>query len=61
MRQVKFKENFNIAVGDAGTNTAMLDAAVPFIAVRNHNKQFDYATNIYNHVKMNTRDDFKSI
>lgn len=40
-------KGFNIAVGDAENNTAMLDAAVPFITVRNRNKQFDYATNIY--------------
>lgn len=40
-------KGFNIAVGDASGNTAMLDAAVPFIAVSNRNKKFDYATNLY--------------
>jgi predicted choloylglycine hydrolase len=40
-------KGFNIAVGDAENNTAMLDAAVPFIAVSARNKKFDYATNIY--------------
>jgi len=40
-------KGFNIAAGDASGNTVMLDAAVPFIAVFNHNKKFDYATNIY--------------
>jgi hypothetical protein len=40
-------KGFNIAVGDAEGNTAMLDAAVPFIAVSGRNKKFDYATNIY--------------
>ena len=40
-------KGFNIAVGDNKGDTVMLDAAVPFIVVRNRNKQFDYATNIY--------------
>jgi len=40
-------KGFNIALGDRSGGTAMLDVAVPFIAVRNRNKQFDYATNIY--------------
>jgi predicted choloylglycine hydrolase len=41
-------KGFNIAMGDKYGETVMLDAAVPFVAVRNRNKQFDYATNIYN-------------
>jgi predicted choloylglycine hydrolase len=40
-------KGLNIAVGDAQGSTAMLDAAVPFIAVYNRNKKFDYATNLY--------------
>lgn len=40
-------KGFNIALGDADNESAMLDAAVPFIAVSNHNKKFDYAANIY--------------
>ena len=40
-------KGFNIAVGDASGNTAMLDAAVPLISVYNRNKKFDYAANIY--------------
>ncbi len=40
-------KGFNIAAGDKSGNTVMLDAAIPFIAVRHRNKQFDYATNIY--------------
>ncbi len=40
-------KGFNVAMGDAAGNTAMLDAAVPFIAISKRNKKFDYATNIY--------------
>jgi hypothetical protein len=40
-------KGFNIALGDADGETAMLDAALPFIALSGRNKNFDYATNIY--------------
>jgi predicted choloylglycine hydrolase len=49
-------KGFNIAVGDASGNTAMLDAALPFIAVYNRNKKFDYATNIYKFPGLETAD-----
>ncbi len=49
-------KGFNIAVGDSNGQTAMLDAAVPFIAIRNRNKQFDYATNIYMSIGLENAD-----
>jgi isopenicillin-N N-acyltransferase-like protein len=40
-------KGFSIAVGDACGSTAMVDAAVPFIAVRDRNRPFAYSTNLY--------------
>jgi predicted choloylglycine hydrolase len=40
-------KGFSIAVGDAGKETAFLDAAVPEIGVRDRNRDYDYSTNLY--------------
>lgn len=40
-------KGFSIAVGDKDGGTVMLDAAVPFVAVRDGNRQFCYSTNLY--------------
>ena len=40
-------KGFSIAVGDAGAETAFIDAAVPRVAVRDRNNAFDFSTNLY--------------
>ena len=40
-------KGFGIAVGDAEGDTAVLDAAVPFVSVRDRGKAFAYSTNLY--------------
>jgi len=40
-------KGFSIGVGDAQGCTAMVDAAVPFVAVRDRNAPFAYSTNLY--------------
>lgn len=40
-------KGFNILVGDASGNTVIIEAAVPLLIERAHNKQFLYTTNHY--------------
>ncbi len=40
-------KGFSIAVGDAGAETAFVDAAVPQLAVRSRNEAFAFSTNLY--------------
>lgn len=40
-------KGFSVAVGDLAGNTAILDAAVPFVAAREVDRQFSYSTNLY--------------
>lgn len=40
-------KGFSIAIGDAAGDTAIIDAAVPFYAVRERGRPFAFSTNLY--------------